>query len=209
MLLEFRRRNVICNRIYYKILFCTSLFAKLFLHAHPLFVPSPVAVSVRAARLVVPDRFGNAEVEQSDSEARGEQHREVGDVSELWLLVRLTELQLGVLREKQINDEQYPRILGTNVEPSPRIRHPSFRVAQLCFGHIRLHDAPDHEAPDDHRRQKRHYRVYVKLQRSPASFERDALGALVVLLVLSRHPGLPLLRQLIDLYYCGKKFKPA
>ena len=153
-------------------------------NTRPRYVPSPVAVSVLASRLVVPDRLGNAKVKQADSNPRGEKHREESNVSELWLVVRFTELQLGVLREKQIGDECEPRIFRRDVEPSPRVGHPNFRAGQVALGRVRLHDAPDHEAPDDHRRQKRDYGVDIHPQRSPASLEGDALGTLVVLLFL-------------------------
>ena len=59
------------------------------------------------------DRLSHGEVEDSYTYAACEQHSEVGNICELRLIIRLTKLQLRVLREQDNQKEDQTYVLGS------------------------------------------------------------------------------------------------
>ena len=98
------------------------------------------------SRLVVPNWF---KVEQANSDARSEQHREIGRVSVLRFIVWFSKFDVGILGEVHNDYEHSPCVLGSDVQPGPSLCDPQHPGGHLLVGWLWLDNTPYDKAPND------------------------------------------------------------
>ena len=174
-------------------------------------LPSPIPISIRLARFVVPHGLRDSEVEQAHPDSRRKQHCEVSDVVVLWFIVRFAELEFRVLGEEHHDYEHSPGVLRPDVEPGPTLRHPQHPARQLGFCRLGFDDAPYHDCPDDCRRYGGHNWVEIVPDRANLPLETATLLQPFLLhdSIRSNVRDSPCLRVLFNLHTKACKYSCA
>ena len=124
------------------------------------------------------DRLGHAPEEQPDAHAGAEEHREPRAASELRLFIRLPQLDVTSLAEREHDREHQEPRHRRHIEPAEPIADP---VAQVHKGALHLlareQKGAEHKPDDDQRPEREHDRVHLEV---PSQADAPQLDARVV-----------------------------
>lgn len=148
------------------------------------FLPCPEAVSI-FPRFVVVDRLWYTEVKKPDADSSCEQHRKIGDIVILWLVIVLAQLQVAVLREVQNDDENHPKTLCADIKPRWRHWNPTFRRGHHTQCLAWPNYTPNYKRPYDQGREQSHdgiqgYPYWTNLRFKRATFRFPTASTLIL-----------------------------
>ena len=129
----------------------------------------------------MPNWFRDAKVEQTNSDARSEQHREIGRVSVLRFIVRFSKFDVGILGEVHNDYEHSPCVLSSDVQPSPSLCDPQHPGGQLLVGWNWLDNTPYDYYPDENGRCDSNDGIEINFYRADVEFNAGALFRFVEL----------------------------
>ena len=133
----------------------------------------------------MPNWFRDAKVEQTNSDARSEQHREIGRVSVLRFIVWFSKFDVGILGEVHNDYEHSPSVLGSDVQPGPSLCDPQHPGGQLLVGWLWLDNTPYDKAPNDNGRCDSNDGIEINSYRADVEFNALALFGFVELHVVA------------------------
>lgn len=148
--------------------------SQILLHFERYRIPVPKSISVWVLGLIMKNWFGDAKVKQSDANTGRKQHSKVRYVAEFWFFVVFAEFHVAILWEVHDDKEDEPCILCDDVQPSEFLRYPTLAFSHFMRSTLRIHDRPNHQSPNDDRRNYGNYRIEVDSNRTERPFESTA-----------------------------------
>ncbi|MCY1359000.1 hypothetical protein D9M69_455510 [compost metagenome] len=109
------------------------------------------------------DRLGRREVEQRNTDARGEQHPGPGAVAEVGAAVVGAQAQMAVAGEGDIEHEEQVGAYGQHVVPAETAREPALGLAEPGAGTIGEDDQGNREQQDERGGPEEHDRIQTHL----------------------------------------------
>jgi len=124
-----------------------------------LVIVGPAGLLHVGVAIVVVHGFGDAIVEEADTDATREKHREPAEVVVLGRFVVLAELHAAVLAEGNPEEEHDPGVLGADVQPGKILGDPRLPFAKFGRSYRTFVDAVNHKAPKSDRRKCRDHPI--------------------------------------------------